>query len=291
VTAVSRSEAAEAGSNQQIPVSCKEKPDRVQEPGLLHCPEGLKGEEMKKCGREGIPLNKYSQQYHRLFKDVPLEEVVLKVCSPALQRDLLLQGRIFGKDIKVVIPVKCIFVSLLSRDICTHLQPSSRKSLSVIEFPEEPESLEVLIPEMKWRKVCPSSRSLSFPDNMPRPPPASVDSTDSFFPSRKPPGPEKSRAQVVSENGRRWAWPMPDWGPACPEKLLNCSPTAENAVCEHELEEESGSTGELRLWGYWLRKVFVLICILVVSSSYLAFCISQLEQQLCPLSWDGPGHR
>ncbi|XP_032100583.1 GRAM domain-containing protein 2A isoform X1 [Sapajus apella] len=309
----------------------------------LHCPEGLKGEEIKKCGREGIPLNKYNQQYHKLFKDVPLEEVVLKVCSCALQRDLLLQGRLyispnwlcfhaslFGKDIKVVIPVvsvqmikkhklarllpnglaittntrqKYIFVSLLSRDsvyellrrVCTHLQPSSKKSLTVREFPEEPESLEVLIPEMKWRKVCPSSKSLSLPDNMPRTPPASVDSTDGFFPSRTSPGPEKSRAQVASENGGRWAWPMPGWGPACPKKMPNCSPIAENAVCEEdELEEETGSTGELRLWDHRLLKVFfVLICILVVSSSYLAFRISQLEQQLCSLSWDSPvpGHR
>ncbi|KAI2574956.1 GRAM domain containing 2A, partial [Homo sapiens] len=154
-------------SNQQMhrktaslnsPVSCKEKPDRVEEPPdySLHWPEGLKGEEIKKCGREGITLNKYNQQYHKLFKDVPLEEVVLKVCSCALQRDFLLQGRLyispnwlcfhaslFGKDIKVVIPVvsvqmikkhkmarllpnglaittntsqKYIFVSLLSRD-------------------------------------------------------------------------------------------------------------------------------------------------------------------------------
>ncbi|XP_032100590.1 GRAM domain-containing protein 2A isoform X7 [Sapajus apella] len=276
----------------------------------LHCPEGLKGEEIKKCGREGIPLNKYNQQYHKLFKDVPLEEVVLKVCSCALQRDLLLQGRLyispnwlcfhaslFGKDIKY------IFVSLLSRDsvyellrrVCTHLQPSSKKSLTVREFPEEPESLEVLIPEMKWRKVCPSSKSLSLPDNMPRTPPASVDSTDGFFPSRTSPGPEKSRAQVASENGGRWAWPMPGWGPACPKKMPNCSPIAENAVCEEdELEEETGSTGELRLWDHRLLKVFfVLICILVVSSSYLAFRISQLEQQLCSLSWDSPvpGHR
>nr|XP_054388818.1 GRAM domain-containing protein 2A isoform X2 [Pongo abelii] len=335
MTALSRSEAAEAGSNQQMhrktaslnsPVSCKEKPDRVEDPldYSLHWPEGLKREEIKKCGREGITLNKYNQQYHKLFKDVPLEEVVLKVCSCALQRDLLLQGRLyispnwlcfhaslFGKDIKVVIPVvsvqmikkhkmarllpnglaittttsqKYIFVSLLSRDsvydllrrVCTHLQ-------------------EVLIPEMKWRKVCPSSRSLSLPDNIPCIPPSSVDSTDSFFPSRKPPMSEKSRAQVASENGGRWAWPMPAWGPACPKKMPNCSPTAKNAVYEEdELEEEPRSTGELRLWDYRLLKVFfVLICFLVMSSSYLAFRISRLEQQLRSLSWDGPvpGHR
>nr|XP_015308515.2 GRAM domain-containing protein 2A isoform X3 [Macaca fascicularis] len=321
MTALSRSEAAEAGSNQQMhgkpaslksAVPCKEKPDRVEEPPDYspHWPEGLKGEEIKKCGREGITLNKYNQQYHKLFKDVPLEEVVLKVCSCALQRDLLLQGRLyispnwlcfhaslFGRDIKY------IFVSLLSRDsvydllrrVCTHLQPSSKKSLSVREFPGKPETLEVLIPEMKWRKVCPSSRSLSLPDNIPCIPPASVDSTDSFFPSRKPSRSEKSRTQVASENGGKWAWPMPGWGPACPRKMPNCSPTAKNAVYEEdELEEEPRSTGELTLWDYRLLKVFfVLICFLVMSSSYLAFRISRLEQQLCTLSWNGPvpGHR
>ncbi|KAF6351361.1 GRAM domain containing 2A [Rhinolophus ferrumequinum] len=292
------------------PVSCTEKLDRVQAPlnSSLHWPHGLKGEEITKCRREETLLSKYNQQYHKLFKDIPLEEVVLKVCSCALQRDLLLQGRlyispnwlcfhasIFGKDIKVVIPLvsvqmikkhkmarllpnglaittnanqKYIFVSLLSRDsvydmlrrVCTHLQPSSKKSLSVREFPEEPEceSLEVLIPEMKWRKVCPASRSLSLQANIPCIPRASMDAIDGFFPSRKPPG-------------------------------------SENAVCAEEmLEEEPRADTESRLWDYPLLKVFfVLICLLVVSSSYLAFRISQLEQQLCSLNWDGPvpGHR
>nr|XP_012623727.1 GRAM domain-containing protein 2 isoform X5 [Microcebus murinus] len=319
MTALGRAEAAEAGSNQQMsgktaslksPVSCTEDTDSAQEPldYSLHWPESLKGEEIKKCSREGTLLSKYNQQYHKLFKDIPLEEVVLKVCSCALQRDLLLQGRLyispnwlcfhaglFGKDIKVVIPVvsvqmikkhkmarllpnglaittntsqKYVFVSLLSRDsvydmlrrVCTHLQPSSKKSLSVREFPEEAacKSLEVFIPEMKWRKVCPASRSLSLPDNIPCIPQASMDSTDSIFPSRKP-------------------------------------PRSENVVCEEdELEEEPKSDRELRLWDYRLFKVFfVLICFLVMSSSYLAFRISQLEQQLCSLNWavSVPGHR
>ncbi|XP_058150423.1 GRAM domain-containing protein 2A isoform X6 [Dasypus novemcinctus] len=319
MTALGRSEAVEAGSNQQMhgktaspknPVSCTEKVDRA--PGPLNCslhwPEGLTNEEIKKCSREGTLLNKNNQQYHKLFKDIPLEEVVLKVCSCALQRDLLLQGRLyispnwlcfhaslFGKDIKVVIPVvsvqmikkhkmarllpnglaittntsqKYVFVSLLSRDsvydmlrrVCTHLQPSSKKSLSIREFPEEPEceSLEVLIPEMKWRKVCPASRSLSLPNNIPCMPLASMDSTDSFFPSQKPPG-------------------------------------SEHAICEEDkLEEEPKSKEELGLWDYRLLKVFlVLICFLVMSSSYLAFRISRLEQQLCSLNWECPipGHR
>uniref|UniRef100_A0A673U683 GRAM domain containing 2A n=1 Tax=Suricata suricatta TaxID=37032 RepID=A0A673U683_SURSU len=355
MTALRPGEAAEEGSSQQMrrktaslksPVSCTEKPARVQEPlnSSLHWPEGLKGEEIKKCGRERTLLSKYNQQYHKLFKDIPLEEVVLKVCSCALQRDLLLQGRLyispnwlcfhaslFGKDIKVVIPVvsvqmikkhkmarllpnglaittntsqKYVFVSLLSRDsvydmlrrVCTHLQPSSKKSLSVREFPEEPEceSLEVLIPEMKWRKVCPASRSLSLPDNIPCIPRAAMDSTDSFFPSRKPPGSGKPRARAASENGGRWACSLLGWAASC-SKIPNCSPIPESAVCEEEkLEEEPTSDGELRLWDCQLLKViFVLICFLVMSSSYLAIRISRLEQQLHSLNWDGPvpGHR
>nr|XP_048280017.1 GRAM domain-containing protein 2A isoform X1 [Myodes glareolus]XP_048280018.1 GRAM domain-containing protein 2A isoform X2 [Myodes glareolus] len=313
MTALSRSEPVEAGSKQQMhgktaslksSAPCTEKPEKVQEPpgDSLHWSEGSKGEEIKKYGREGTPLNKYNQQYHKLFKDIPLEEMVLKVCSCALQRDLLLHGRLyispnwlcfhaslFGKDIKVVIPVvsvqlikkhkmarllpnglaittntsqKYVFVSLLSRDsvydvlrrVCTHLQPSSKKSLSVRKCSEEAEceSPEVLIPEMKWRKVCPASTSLSLPDNIScvsRIPP---DSTDSCFPSRKPPGSE--------------------------------------AVCEEDaLEEEPTMDQELRLWDSRLLKViFVMICFLVVSSSYLAFRISRLEQQLCSLNWGGP---
>lgn len=240
------------------PVSCTEKLDGVQAPlnSSLQCPQGLKGEEITKCSREGTLLSKYNQQYHKLFKDIPLEEVVLKVCSCALQRDLLLQGRLyispnwlcfhaslFGKDIKVVIPLvsvqmikkhrlarllpnglavttntnqKYIFVSLMSRDsvydmlrrVCTHLQPSSKKSLSVREFPEEPEceSLEVLIPEMKWRKVCPASRSLSLQANIPCIPRTSMDSMEGFFPSRKLPGPGSAS----------WSCPRPTWHSASP---------------------------------------------------------------------------
>ncbi|XP_045863103.1 GRAM domain-containing protein 2A isoform X3 [Meles meles] len=274
MTALSRDEASEAGSNQQMrgktaslksPVSCSEKLARVQAPldSSLHWPEGLKGEEIKKCGREGTLLSKYNQQYHKLFKDIPLEEVVLKVCSCALQRDLLLQGRLyispnwlcfhaslFGKDIKVVIPV--VSVQMIKKHKMARLLPNG------LAITTNTSQKEVLIPEMKWRKVCPASRSLSLPDNIPCVPRASMDSTDSFFPSRKPPG-------------------------------------SENDVCEEEkLEEEPRSDGKLRLWDYQLLKViFVLICFLVMSSSYLAFRISRLEQQLCSLNWDGPvpGHR
>ncbi|XP_074862720.1 GRAM domain-containing protein 2A isoform X2 [Carettochelys insculpta] len=270
----------------------------------LHLTEALKDEEVKKCPRLATP-NKYNSQYHKLFKDIPMEESVLKVCSCALQRDILIQGRLyispnwlcfyanlFGKDIKVVIPVvsvqlikkhktarllpnglaittsasrKYIFVSLISRDsvydvlrrVCTHLQVSSKKSLSLKEFTEEPDSvsLEVIVPEVKWRKVTPAALSLSLPD-------ADYQCIH--------------RASISSLSTK--------------ESSLNSEEplASESAIhTEEELEEEPNYVTELRPSDYQLLKVFiVLICLLVVSSSYLAFRIFRLEQQLCSLNRD-----
>uniref|UniRef100_U3I385 GRAM domain containing 2A n=1 Tax=Anas platyrhynchos platyrhynchos TaxID=8840 RepID=U3I385_ANAPP len=250
-----------------------------------------------------LPLqaaSKYNSQYHKLFKDIPTEESVLKVCSCALQRDILIQGRLyispnwlcfyanlFGKDIKVVIPVvsvqlikkhktarllpnglaitttasrKYIFVSLISRDsvydvlrrVCTHLQVSSKKSLSLKEFTEEPDavSLEVIVPEGKWRKVSPASLSLSLPD-------ADYQCIH--------------RASVSSLSAKE-------------KSAINT---------EEELEVEQSCVAELRPSDYQLLKIFIVICLLVVSSSYLAFRIFRLEQQLCSLNRDylSRGHR
>lgn len=150
----------------------------------FHLIEDLSYEDVKKCYR-GSTVSKYNSQYHKLFQCVPKDEILMKVYSCALLRDILLQGRLyisrhwlcfyanlFGKDIKVAIPVvsvrlvkkhktaglvpnglaittdtgqKYVFVSLLSRDsvydvlrrICTHLQVNG-KSLSLKQFMEEP---------------------------------------------------------------------------------------------------------------------------------------------------------
>ncbi|KAK9516104.1 hypothetical protein VZT92_024061 [Zoarces viviparus] len=173
-----------------------------------HCPlpfrltliDDLSYEDVKKCYR-GSTVSKYNSQYHKLFQTVPGEEILMKVYSCALLRDILLQGRLyisrnwlcfyanlFGKDIKVCIPVvsvrlvkkhrtaglvpnglaitmdtaqKYVFVSLLSRDsvydvlrrICTHLQVNG-KSLSLKLYLEEPISLSMdEFPEvLKWRR-------------------------------------------------------------------------------------------------------------------------------------------
>ncbi|XP_071899508.1 GRAM domain-containing protein 2A isoform X4 [Anas platyrhynchos] len=279
--------------------------------------------------------SKYNSQYHKLFKDIPTEESVLKVCSCALQRDILIQGRLyispnwlcfyanlFGKDIKVVIPVvsvqlikkhktarllpnglaitttasrKYIFVSLISRDsvydvlrrVCTHLQVSSKKSLSLKEFTEEPDavSLEVIVPEGKWRKVSPASLSLSLPDAdyqcIHRASVSSLSAKESFT-SEEPLASGEGCARPGTRRGRRRR-----------NQLSVC--VAESAInTEEELEVEQSCVAELRPSDYQLLKIFiVLICLLVVSSSYLAFRIFRLEQQLCSLNRDylSRGHR
>ncbi|XP_030579866.1 GRAM domain-containing protein 2A isoform X3 [Archocentrus centrarchus] len=251
-------------------------------------------------------VSKYNSQYHKLFQCVPKDEILMKVYSCALLRDILLQGRLyisrnwlcfyanlFGKDIKVAIPVvsvrlvkkhktaglvpnglaittdtgqKYVFVSLLSRDsvydvlrrICTHLQVNG-KSLSLKQFMEEP----IL-----------SLDEFPAPDEFP---------VEDEFPSvlkwrRKP--------SVVSVSSS-----LPD--------LLGNSTSSLSAAdapfkSEQPLEERALQTdrgllsepvAELGQMEYQLLKFFtLLIILLILSSCYLAFRVCSLEQQLSFLS-------
>ncbi|XP_026539855.1 GRAM domain-containing protein 2A isoform X3 [Notechis scutatus] len=284
--------------------------------GSLNLDNAVKNEELKKCPQEVTAPNKYNSQYHKLFKDIPTEESVVKVCSCALQRDILIQGRLyispnwlcfyanlFGKDIKVVIPVvsvqlikkhktarllpnglaittnasrKYIFVSLISRDsvydvlrrVCTHLQVSSKKSLSLKEFTEEPDAvaLEVIVPEVKWRRRSTASLSLALPDAgfqcIHRTSLSNLSAKESSCNSEEP---LVSESTVNSEEEE----------------------DEEEEEEEEELVVDESYKAELRPADYQLLKIFiVLICLLVLSSSYLAFRIFRLEQQLSSLNQD-----
>ncbi|XP_049929805.1 GRAM domain-containing protein 2A isoform X2 [Epinephelus moara] len=244
-------------------------------------------------GTRSGTVSKYNSQYHKLFQTVPKEEILMKVYSCALLRDILLQGRLyisrnwlcfyanlFGKDIKVCIPVvsvrlvkkhktaglvpnglaitmdtaqKYVFVSLLSRDsvydvlrrICTHLQVNG-KSLSLKQYLEEPSSLSMdEFPEvLKWR--------------------------------RKP--------------------SLPAVSSSLPDLLGNSAPSlaSETAFSTHTLTDSSLETQKILLtepvpelghMEYQLLKLFILLVfLLVLSSCYLAFRVCRLEQQLSFLS-------
>uniref|UniRef100_A0AAQ5Z1Z0 GRAM domain-containing protein n=1 Tax=Amphiprion ocellaris TaxID=80972 RepID=A0AAQ5Z1Z0_AMPOC len=251
-------------------------------------------------------VSKYNSQYHKLFQCVPKDEILMKVYSCALLRDILLQGRLyisrnwlcfyanlFGKDIKVAIPVvsvrlvkkhktaglvpnglaittdtgqKYVFVSLLSRDsvydvlrrICTHLQVNG-KSLSLKQFMEEPTL---------------SLDEFPTPDEFPV-----VDEFPSVLKWRRKPS-------VVSVSSS-----LPD--------LLGNSTGSLSAAdtpfqSEQPLEERALQTdrgllsepvAELGQMEYQLLKFFtLLIILLILSSCYLAFRVCSLEQQLSFLS-------
>uniref|UniRef100_A0A1A8S863 GRAM domain containing 2 n=1 Tax=Nothobranchius rachovii TaxID=451742 RepID=A0A1A8S863_9TELE len=251
-------------------------------------------------------VSKYNSQYHKLFPCVPKDEILMKVYSCALLRDILLQGRLyisrnwlcfyanlFGKDIKVAIPVisvrlvkkhktaglvpnglaittdtnqKYVFVSLLSRDsvydvlrrICTHLQVNG-KSLSLKQLMEEPTL---------------SLDEFPTPDEFPV-----VDEFPSVLKWRRKPS-------VVSVSSS-----LPD--------LLGNSTGGLGAAdtpykSEQPLEERGLQTdrgllsepvAELGQMEYQLLKFFtLLIILLILSSCYLAFRVCSLEQQLSFLS-------
>ncbi|XP_075874958.1 GRAM domain-containing protein 2A isoform X4 [Nelusetta ayraudi] len=263
--------------------------------------EDLSYEDVKKCYR-GSTVSKYNSQYHKLFQCVPKDEILMKVYSCALLRDILLQGRLyisrhwlcfyanlFGKDIKVAIPVvsvrlvkkhktaglvpnglaittdtgqKYVFVSLLSRDsvydvlrrICTHLQVNG-KSLSLKQFMEEPTlSLD------------------EFPatDEFP-----AVDEYPSVLKWRR----NQSAVSVSSS--------LPDLLGNSAGSLSPADPPlkSEQLLEERALQTDRGllsePVAELGQMEYQLLKFFtLLIILLILSSCYLAFRVCSLEQQL-----------
>ncbi|XP_053175417.1 GRAM domain-containing protein 2A [Scomber japonicus] len=278
-----------------------------------HCPlpfrlqliDDLTYEDVKKCYR-GSTVSKYNSQYHKLFQTVPKEEILMKVYSCALLRDILLQGRLyisrnwlcfyanlFGKDIKVCIPVvsvrlvkkhktaglvpnglaitmdtgqKYVFVSLLSRDnvydvlrrICTHLQVNG-KSLSLKQYLEEPSSLSMdEFPEvLKWRrKPSLPAVSSSLPDLLGNSTPvitADIPFSTHTLTDSSPPVVLKSRKGDSSLET---------------EKILLTEPVPELGHMEYQL----------------LKLFILLVFMLVLSSCYLAFRVCRLEQQLSFLS-------
>ncbi|XP_029908834.1 GRAM domain-containing protein 2A isoform X2 [Myripristis murdjan] len=280
-----------------VPPHPEAEPPREED---AHCPpqfrlqliDDLSYEDVKKCYR-GSTVSKYNSQYHKLFQTVPKEEILMKVYSCALLRDILLQGRLyisrnwlcfyanlFGKDIKVAIPVvsvrlvkkhktaglvpnglaitidtgqKYVFVSLLSRDsvydvlrrICTHLQVNG-KSLSLKQYLEEPSSLSMdEYPEvLKWR--------------------------------RKPSLPAVSSS-------------LPDLLGNSSSSLSADAPFSPHTLADSSLETEkillTEPVPELGHMEYQLLKLFILLVfLLVLSSCYLAFRVCRLEQQLSFLS-------
>ncbi|KAM9568780.1 GRAM domain-containing protein 2A isoform 4-T4 [Salvelinus alpinus] len=266
--------------------------------------DDLTYEDVKKCYR-GSTVSKYNSQYHKLFQTVPKEEILMKVYSCALLRDILLQGRLyisrnwlcfyanlFGKDIKVAIPVvsvrlvkkhrtaglvpnglaitvdtsqKYVFVSLLSRDsvydvlrrICTHLQVNGKKSLSLKQYLEEPSSLSMdEFPVVNdFPPVLKWRRKPSIPSVSSSLPDLLGNSTSSLSAVDTPYLPTEVPLTLKSKIKERSLET---------EKILLTEPVPELGHMEYQL----------------LKFFILLIILLIMSSCYLAFRVCSLEQQL-----------
>ncbi|XP_026057881.1 GRAM domain-containing protein 2A isoform X1 [Carassius auratus] len=299
-------------------------PDHFRQSLMLQLIDDLSYEDVKKCYR-GSTVSKYNSQYHKLFSAVPKEEILMKVYSCALLRDILLQGRLyisrnwlcfyanlFGKDIKVAIPVvsvrlvkkhktaglvpnglaittdssqKYVFVSLLSRDsvydvlrrICTHLQVNGKKSLSLKQFLEEPGSLSMSTVSCEMNGVQ---------DEFP----VSTDFTPVLKWRRKPPAPSVSSSlpdllgnstSSLSAGDAVYTAETPLEG----RTHTQLADTELDHSRQRRLEAEkillTEPVSELGHMEYHLLKFFILLIILLIMSScYLAFRVCSLEQQL-----------
>uniref|UniRef100_A0A4W5QI51 GRAM domain containing 2Aa n=1 Tax=Hucho hucho TaxID=62062 RepID=A0A4W5QI51_9TELE len=254
-------------------------------------------------------VSKYNSQYHKLFQCVPKDEILMKVYSCALLRDILLQGRLyisrnwlcfyanlFGKDIKVAIPVvsvrlvkkhktaglvpnglaittdtsqKYVFVSLLSRDsvydvlrrICTHLQVNG-KSLSLKHYMEVPHTLS--LDEFPVADEFPGADEFPRADEYPpmlkwrRKP--SVVSVSSSLPDLLG---SSTGSLTAVDSSFQTDQPLEDRGLET-EKILLTVPVPELGPMEYQL----------------LKFFIILIILLILSSCYLAFRVCSLEHQL-----------
>ncbi|XP_051898540.1 GRAM domain-containing protein 2A [Pristis pectinata] len=259
--------------------------------------DSLNSDDFKKFHR-GSTIKKYNSQYHKLFKDVPEQETLRKVYSCALQKDILIQGRLyissnwvcfyanfFGKDIKVVASVmsvvlvkkhrtggllpnglvirtstneKYIFVSFISRDsvydvlkqVCSHLQDNSKKSLSMglgadtlDSHPSEDYRLH-----LDWKRKLSNGSSSSQPETEHQS--LLGNSTSSLS------TPEVESSSCSSQTFRERLVKK--------EKIL-------------ELDSVEGiSKVEYRI----LRILIVIVIILLASSIYMTYRVFSLEQQL-----------
>ncbi|XP_052365208.1 GRAM domain-containing protein 2A-like isoform X7 [Oncorhynchus keta] len=264
--------------------------------------DDLSYEDVKKCYR-GSTVSKYNSQYHKLFQCVPKDEILMKVYSCALLRDILLQGRLyisrnwlcfyanlFGKDIKVAIPVvsvrlvkkhktaglvpnglaittdtsqKYVFVSLLSRDsvydvlrrICTHLQVNG-KSLSLKHYMEVPHTLS--LDEFPVADEFPGADEYPPVLKWRRKP--SVVSVSSSLPDLLG---SSTGSLTAVDSSFQTDQPLEDRGLET-EKILLTEPVPELGPMEYQL----------------LKFFIILIILLILSSCYLAFRVCSLEHQL-----------
>nr|XP_006005650.1 PREDICTED: GRAM domain-containing protein 2 [Latimeria chalumnae] len=232
----------------------------------LQLQDAFQHEEIQKFCR-GQRVNKHNTQYHKLFKNIPGEEILMK-------GEELGQGKLRCSHLLVAgWRDRCMLASALTP---AHQQAPGTvllmngKSLSVREFTEEPGSisLDELAPDMKWRrKISSTSLMTSLPDTEYQcilgNSTCSLNPTEGSFLS--------NRTQDVGYARES-------------ESPLHSSMYERNKKPE-KASLPLGTLRELTRWEYQILTFFIiLLVLLIVSSCYLAFRVSSLEQQLSFIS-------
>ncbi|XP_056269560.1 GRAM domain-containing protein 2A-like isoform X2 [Pseudoliparis swirei] len=282
--------------------------------------EDLSYEDVKKCYR-GSTVSKYNSQYHKLFQCVPKDEILMKVYSCALLRDILLQGRLyisrnwlcfyanlFGKDIKVAIPV--VSVRLVKKHKTAGLVPNglaittdtgqktgfwSRYNPMLVG-----NVVCICVSAIKRQCIRRPAQDLHSPSGQWEEPeleavPGGADLIAGRVPSsRRVPSGRRVPVSVKVERKPSVA----SVSSSLPDLLGNSTSSLSAAdtpfISEQPLEERALQTdrgllseplAELGQMEYQLLKFFtLLIILLILSSCYLAFRVCSLEQQLSFLS-------
>ncbi|XP_051963800.1 GRAM domain-containing protein 2B isoform X2 [Xyrauchen texanus] len=272
-----------------------------------------------KCERRKPQTGQFlrtNSQYHKVFKDISEEEQLRQSYTCALQKDILYQGRlfvsdnwicfhskVFGKDIKIVIPVSSVtvikktktailvpnaldistsherhvFVSFLSRDttykvlvsVCPHLVEDC-PGISQIQCQSSSTGQQTSLPTDLAVDLSDVDAPVTQTD------PHMDDSSSSDCPEspdfeETPKFPK--RLQMVTDKSK-------------PDTELDSHPQHQTDASTH-LQYNGSSEETLRPVSLSLNTLVLvylsLICILMLSSCYMAFKIVSLEERLTSL--------
>ncbi|KAK3540583.1 hypothetical protein QTP70_034340 [Hemibagrus guttatus] len=231
--------------------------------------------------QQSCHFHRANTQYHKLFKDISENELLKQSYTCALQKDILYQGRlfvsdnwicfhskVFGKDTKIAIPV--ISVSVIKKTKTAILVPNAliiataHERYVFVSFLSRDTTYKVLM------SVCSHLDDKCLGNS----PIHSADGNYTVSPSTLPmnfsadlsdlDGPVDQRRQEI---GYSSSSDSPD------SPLYKKMP-------EHKWNVYSSKTQRPSLFNVLLMVYLFLICILMLSSCYMAFKIISLEKRL-----------
>ncbi|KAI5094942.1 GRAM domain-containing protein 3 isoform X1 [Silurus meridionalis] len=271
---------------------------RTFDPSLLSHGQSDTESKTERKKQQGCNFPRTNTQYHKIFKDVSENELLKQSYTCALQKDILYQGRlfvsdnwicfhskVFGKDTKIAIPV--ISVSEIKKTKTAILVPNAliiataQERFVFVSFLSRDTTYKVLMSVCSHLDdKCLGSIAIH----------SSVDGNYTMLPSRLPmnfsadlsdlDGPVVQRRQETGYSSSSDSPDSPEY-----EKMPDKRNDQLINVCLSiflELKQKVYDSKRLRpsLLNILLMVYLLLICILVLSSCYMAFKIVSLEKTL-----------